>query len=174
MPWGTLWLAVAVLTADPDPAEFRLVGTGKFWCRSEAFSPDGEWIAALRLENPTPTRREGSSHIDLWRVADVDGFSGSAGGAPPPTVTTEIKGCSSPRWICFTRSGDVVVLAGETEKNGFAIRKKGGQTGVPAEEAQQAKAAGRAVSRFHRPLILFFDRDSLTESRRWRNDLPLC
>jgi WD40 repeat protein len=169
MPWGSLWLAVAVFAADPDPAEFRLVGTGKMWQRSVAFSPDGEWIAALRSENPTPGRGEALWYIDLWKVADVDAFSGSADDAPPPTATTEIQDCRFPsgaHWLCFSQAGEVVVMTDAGSADVAALRKEGPDIPPPAK----AKRKGRA-----RPndtengagTIRFYDRESLTESRRW-------
>src|SRR5262245_28664714 len=168
MSWGSLWLAVAVVAADPDPAEFRLVGTGKMWHRSVAFSPDGEWIAALRSENPTPARREGSWHIDLWKVADIDGSSTSASAVSPPTATTEIQDCRFPsgvHWLCFSQAGEVVVMTDADPADVAAVRKEGPEIPPPAKAKPRGKASRRSDN--GTGTIRFYDRDGLTESRRW-------
>jgi WD40 repeat protein len=161
---------VAVFAADQDPAEFRFVGTGKMWQRSVAFSPDGEWIAALRSENATPARREGSWHIDLWKVADVDAFSGSADDAPPPTATTEIQDCRFPsgaHWLCFSQAGEVVVMTDAGPADVAAVRKEGPDTPPSAKAKRRGKAPRPNDTENGAGTIRFYDRESLTESRRW-------
>ena len=95
---ATCVLMAAVAAADP--AEFKTVATGRF-CHSIDFSPDGEWIVSLRREDPVPSPGELTYHIDLWKVAEVDAFAGSATGTPRPAITTELKGCESPGIACF-------------------------------------------------------------------------
>jgi WD40 repeat protein len=157
------------VVAAADPAEFKTVATGRF-CHSVAFSPDGEWIVSLRKEDPVPPAGEATYHIDLWNVSDIDAFAGSATETPRPAATTELKDCHSAVTACFSKDGEVVVLARESEMNGHRVQLSRGSKAVTPEEAKQAKDSGRRVTRFQRPVTLFLGRDDLVERRRWVDD----
>src|SRR6516162_10549341 len=162
MIFATCTSVCMAAVAAADPAEFQTVARGRF-CQSAAFSPDGEWIVSLRREDPLPPRGESTFHIDVWKVADIDAFDGTKTRTPPPAVTTELKYCARPGIACFSKDGEVVVLASESQKNGFYVGAGLRKSAVAPDEAAEAKRLGRRVGQFSRPLILFFSRDDLIE-----------
>lgn len=181
-------LSAAILAAERPPPECLLVASsdGNHVWISAGLSPDGEWIAAVRYPKPVRrghTQTEKFHVVALWKVADLDEgrqlagkvsseslknvSAGSSAANPAATSSAELNGCHNPSRVCFSREGQVVVLAKEGQPGGYLIGKPDRPTPVTAEEADQAKAAGRRVTPFRRSVILFFDRDGLVEHHRW-------
>lgn len=152
-----------------DPSEFRTIAAARDqFCNSAVFSPDGELILALRavrIPNRKPTY-----HVDLWKVADVEAFDGSATRTPHPAATAELKDCEDVSIACFSKDGEVVVQAKEIEKNGYSVGSGSRVKAVTAAQAELESDAGRRVSRISRPVTLFLTRDGLQERRRWVDD----
>jgi hypothetical protein len=169
MTCATYVLMAAVAAADSS--EFQTVAAGKGQsCQSAIFSPDGERIVALRRVNPVPTPGDPTYHVDIWKVADIDAFEGTATRTPPPAVTTELKDCHTAFTASFSKDGEVVVLVTESEMNGHHVQLSRGSKPVTPDEAKQAKDSGRRVTRFQRPVTLFLGHDDLVERRRWVDD----
>jgi hypothetical protein len=182
-------LSAMIAAADGPPPECVSIAStvDPVWC-SAGISPDGEWIAAVR--NPKPVRRgekptENHHVVTIWKIADLlddaRARSGSAGSEaskgvsagspaanPLPTLSAELIGChGAPGRVCFSPEGEVVVLGMENERGGYMVGKSDRVTTVTAEEAKEAKAAGRRATPFHRSVIMVLGRDDLVERRRW-------
>lgn len=167
-----------MLAGDPMPAEVQTITEGPGWI-SAAFSSDGKVIAAVRRQDPVRRGSDSTWHVALWNVERIDDSPLLADSADSesartsasvtnqsgrtPTVTAELQNCRNVSEICFSPDGRPAVLGSEANANGYRLGKDKQSKCASPEEAKQARIAGRRVSRYHRPIIAFLDRDGLGE-----------
>ncbi len=191
MFWANAIVCLIVSAGDPGPPEMQVIAQGEGW-HLPAISPDGKWVVAHRRPRPEPGEKESHSEVSIWNIADLsqvtkrtggseretrrDADSNTNGGGLRPHRTIDLRDydCdSSSDLVSFADdgSGRVVVITDEVNRNGYLLPgAKRKDKIVTADEAQAAKAAGRKVTRFQRPVTLFLDPENLQELSRWVDD----